>query len=568
MRRDLARNLNHLNSLKQGADLDPELFQSTVRNLLFSYSPQRDAENLSVLSHFFIRHKELICSLIDNGDSTLCKPQSDARPDRQANKSVSSQRAVNSPHNQWLYRLKKLILLNLQYLYKLMFNDSVQQSSNFVPLRLLEVFTSPEFYAKNCRKQDVSRLIKSIWNFLVQKNYFVYMRKIIETKVPVPYDDEVPHTPMERTIYELTVRPLNIELSETLEDRTLVRRIIVSFFREYLAGPFSPIIKFHVFKLINEKLPKLLHFACLSGVLKEASILTTGVNGPEQTEIDHRHDQTVLPADVWTLYALLSISTNQIEDTSFKERLVYLFYVKSLIQHLPNQLKFNEEEEESDGEDDIMEHEGNIEQLERNLIANDTVRMLNSLPNVNCFNSMLKMLNEENVHELLSFSTIGYSLLINNKTTIYENRLLYTLAFNSTFLRQLWKYIITITSAESTTLLIQQISKGIFLNEWKLILPHLSFFCSLFNYLLPTNDDFEFCEDKSSDQKKKFSTMPFSLNELRSMVVILRDVSLGLIELGKSNFFLLLINSFNLPVNLCTPLLLITFDLFSYSVPG
>ena len=411
-----------------------------------------------------------------------------------------------------------------------MFNESVQQSSNFVPLRLLEVFTSAEFYAKNCRKQNVDRLVKSIWNFLVQQDYFVYMRKIIETKVPAPCDDEVPVTPMERTIYELTVRPLNIELGETPEDRALVRRIVVGFFREYLAGPFSPIIKFHVFKLINEKLPKLLHFACLSGVLKEASL------SADCTEIDHQYDQSVLPADVWTLYALLSISTNQIEGISFNERLVYLFFVKSLIQHLPNQLKFNEDEEESDGEEDnAMEHEGCSEQLERNLIANDAIRLLNSLPNVNCFNSMLKMLNEENVHELLSFSTIGYSLLINNKTTIYENRLLYTLAFNATFLRRLWKYIITVTSAESSTLLIQQISKGIFLNEWKLILPHLSFFCSLFNYLLPTNDDFEFCEDKSSDQQKKFSTMPFSLNELRSMVVILRDVSLGLIELGKRN---------------------------------
>ena len=529
LRRDLARNLSHLNILKQSADLDLNLFQSTVRNFLFSYKPQQDADNLSVLSLFFIRHKELICSLIDNGDSTACK-QSDSNH-RTSDSSAGSQ-AVLAEHNQWLYRLKKLILLNLQSLHKLMFNDSVQQSSNFAPLRLLEVFTSVEFYAKHCKEQSGARLIRSIWNFLVQNNYFVYMRKIIETKVPVPCDDDVAYTPMERTIYELTVRPLNIEVS----DRMIIKRIIVNFFREYLVGPFSPIIRFHVFKLMNEKLPKLLKFTCLCGVLSEARIFTAGTNssGQQQAEsIDHQQDQTILPANVWTLYALLFISTNQIENISFNEKLVYLFYVKSLIQHLPNQCKFNEENESDEETDGIMEHDGSSDQFERNLIANDAIKLLNSLSNVNCFNSMFKTLTEDNLQELLSFSAIGYSLLINNKTTVYENRLLYTLAFNSTFLRQLWRYIITVTSAETSTLLIQQISKGIFLTDWKLILPHLSFFCSLFNYLLPTNDDFEFCEDKSLDQKKKFSTMPFSLNELRLMVVILRDVALGLIELGK-----------------------------------
>lgn len=494
--------MNYLNGLKQTNDLDLNLFQSTVRNLLFAYDRKTDSEHLSILSHFFIKHKEFVCNLIDLNEQT-----------NRANQQIT----IYNRTNLWFYRLKKLILLNLESLFKLMFSDSVQQSTNFVPLRILEVFTSNDFYSKNCRKQNVVDLIKSIWSFLVKNNYFLYMRKIIETKIPVPYDEDVPYTPMERTIYELTIRPLNIQYNEE-DDKELLKQLIVEFFKQYLNGPYSPVIRFHVFKLINEHLPRLLELSCLSTVLKE-------LNADNQNEI-------ILPQNVWTLYALLSISSNQIENTSFNERLVYLYYIRDLIQYLPNQSKSTEQD--SDEDEQIEEEISNSDQLERiaiNQIANDSIKLLNSLSNVNSFNSMFKCLNEDNIQELLSFSSIGYSILINNRTSVFENRLLYSLAFNSTFLRQLWKYIITITSTESSTLLVQLISKGILLHEWKLILPHLAFFCSLFNYLLPTNDDFEFYEDKNLNQKT-FSTMPFSLNELRSMVVILRDISLGLIELA------------------------------------
>lgn len=530
LRSDLDQNLNYLNNLKQINELDLKLFETIVRNFLFSYKQQTDVDKLTILSHFFIKHKDYICNSLIDSSSSCTKND------------FSTKQSSSNQINQWLYRLKKLILLNLNNLFKLMFNDNVQQSNNFIPLQLLKIYTSTDFYLKNCKNQNVHKLIKSIWYYLIKNNYFMYMRKIIETKVPVPYDEDVSYTATERSIFELTIRPLNIEFNEQ-EDRPIMKQVIIEFFKQYLNGPFSPVIRFHVFKLINERLPNLLNFSCLANVLKELNSNPSSTNRSSEEQNFHskKHtsleqsnsNQIILPQNVWTLYALLSITQNQVENFSFNERLVYLFYIKNLIQYLPNQSKSTDEDESDEDEDEIMEDSSShLDRSAIKLIASDSIELLNSIPNVNCLNNMFKLLNEDNIQELLSFSTIGYSILINNnRTSIYENRLLYTLAFNSNFLRQLWKYIITVTN-ESNTLLIQLICKGILLNEWKLILPHLSFFCSLFNYLLPTNDDFEFYEDKNSKDRTKFATMPFSLNELRSMGIILRDVSLGLIEMA------------------------------------
>ena len=283
-------------------------------------------------------------------------------------------------------------------------NNDNKQSSNFIPLRLLDVFTSIDFYAKNCRKQNVTKLVKSIWNYVIKNNYFMRMRKIIETKIPSPYDEQsVPYTPLERSIYELTIRPLNIDY-DLNEERLFIKQIVIQFFKQFLNGPFSPIIRFHIFKMINEELPKLFEFKILASVLLD--------NGYE----NNQRQAMILPKNVWTLFALLSICTDQIEHASFNEKLVYLFYIKNLISYLPNQCKSNEQNDSDDDEDGEAMDTNNISNSDQviNQIANDSIKLLNSLPNVNCFNNLTKSLNESHLEELLSLSIMGYSILINN----------------------------------------------------------------------------------------------------------------------------------------------------------
>lgn len=87
------------------------------------------------------------------------------------------------------------------------------------------------------------------------------------------------------------------------------------------------------------------------------------------------------------------------------------------------------------------------------------------------------------------------------------------------------------------------------LADYDKILPQLTLFCALSTYLLPTGkltlslasflcepfnqvDDVEFYEVSQEERNTKFSSMPFTLAELRSMTLTLRDVCIGLIQLA------------------------------------
>lgn len=68
--------------------------------------------------------------------------------------------------------------------------------------------------------------------------------------------------------------------------------------------------------------------------------------------------------------------------------------------------------------------------------------------------------------------------------------------------------------------------------DWSLLLPHLTLFCTLFSYLLPTLDDVEFYQECDQTSNPKTSLMPFSLDELQKMTLTLKDVCIGLISLA------------------------------------
>lgn len=86
----------------------------------------------------------------------------------------------------------------------------------------------------------------------------------------------------------------------------------------------------------------------------------------------------------------------------------------------------------------------------------------------------------------------------------------------------------------SPTSLLQVLSAGIAIpvSEWDKLLPQLTLFCALLTCLLPTVDDVEFYETNYESKSSNFSSMPFMLNELRAMTLIMRDVCVGLIELA------------------------------------
>lgn len=183
-----------------------------------------------------------------------------------------------------------------------------------------------------------------------------------------------------------------------------------------------------------------------------------------------------------------------------------------------------------------------------------------------------------------SLCRLCHHLLVLHPLALHKFRLLYTLAFRSTFLHRLWNLILDtkrpspVASASGAVPLLTVIARGIRTTpgERDQIVPLLTVFSSLFGYLLVTINDTEFYgdrnranqsiiaasqQDKSSISRNSilaenarhhesregtpgFTTqtstssvsssiwMPFTLEELVPMSLSLRDVTIGLVELA------------------------------------
>ncbi len=130
----------------------------------------------------------------------------------------------------------------------------------------------------------------------------------------------------------------------------------------------------------------------------------------------------------------------------------------------------------------------------------------------------------------------------------FSSRLLHSLAFNSNFLRDLWKYISTentVSLFDSVKTYLHLLSHGAASTQnssvdWLEFIPSLTLFCALFNYFLQTLDDVEFfneynnnpLESNTDNLAYNYSVLPFKLNELVSMTSIIRDSCISLIELA------------------------------------
>ena len=115
------------------------------------------------------------------------------------------------------------------------------------------------------------------------------------------------------------------------------------------------------------------------------------------------------------------------------------------------------------------------------------------------------------------------------------------MAFNSNFLRDLWKFISTestVSLFESANTYLHILSSGVQTSsvDWHQFLPPLTLFCALFNYFLQTLDDVEFFNEYLNESQLNmsynYSVLPFKLTELVSMSSVLRDTCISLIELA------------------------------------
>lgn len=136
----------------------------------------------------------------------------------------------NSP-NEWLLRIKRLLMFNIQKLDVLCHND--QSSTIAIPLRVIEIYTTPSIYCET--DLDVINILTSVWRFLVIKGFFQFVRGIIDKKVPEPYEETIKApTPLASSIFDFIMRPLQLQ-TQDFQTRSI---IVTRFFNELLKGPF------------------------------------------------------------------------------------------------------------------------------------------------------------------------------------------------------------------------------------------------------------------------------------------------------------------------------------------
>lgn len=425
--------------------------------------------------------------------------------------------------NIWMYRTQRFLELNVTQI------SAVESNHNqliAIPLRLIEVFTSSSSYLKEFDDHDSRRLVSNIWTHLIRKDYFKKLRCVIDTRVPEPFEEATKSpTQLASSLLELVSQPLNQEYAS--HDGTCY--VILRFFEQLLCGPFSPQIKYLVIPITVSK--KLL-------LLKPEHILNGLLDVPK-TGVENSLSSTLkLPSNLWLMFTVVKICSPQILTSSTRDRLVYVHLLKLLSQYLPEEGR-KEEVVHDDVDDDSREvpmDESDVQMYrDHSVILNEILECINQPNHVQ---SIVTLLDDESPSEaIISLSCLCYAMLSCDVLAVHKYRLLYSLAFKSRFLRKLWQFIRDVSTPSvfgSPTSLLQVLSRGLPLAavEWDHILPQLTLFCSLLAYLLPTVDDVEFYESTSEQKKQKVSSMPFTLVELQSMTLILRDVCLGLIELA------------------------------------
>jgi ubiquitin-protein ligase E3 C len=96
----------------------------------------------------------------------------------------------------------------MQYSLETLLTDTAQSIA--IPLRILEVFTTPEDTGIIIETHS-DLYLKKIFAYLVKNKYFEQVKQLIEAKIPPNSDSlSTPPTPMTKWFLEMIQRPLSI----------------------------------------------------------------------------------------------------------------------------------------------------------------------------------------------------------------------------------------------------------------------------------------------------------------------------------------------------------------------
>lgn len=467
-----------------------------IHRLIIFYSDKKDSQRLNWLSQQLIK---LVNNIVN---------------------------AIINEANHWLYRMKCILHFNIKHLE----TTASQQISIAIPMRIMELYTSADIYKSAANSQNANHILSSIWNYLISHGFFRQMRTLIDNKIPEPFESTTKApTPLSGTLLDLTLRPF--KTVKYSNDR-IISFFIKNFLNDTLKGPFSSQIKNYVLTSISNDIPENLKADYLiDSLLPKYSCDSITIS---------------LSPNIWLLYSSLKLIGTQTPRMNPQYIVKYLHILRCLSSSLSELTKPQLSELHPDLEAEESEAMDTNDSSQQNTLSDaslveEIISMINEPIHVQAITSLIDVHNIINDSEtLISLSCLCHSLLASHPLAVNQYRLLYTLAFKSEFLRVVWKYVTSVSTPSvfgSPTSLLYILSRGLPLAavKWNQILPELTLFCALFSYLFPTLDDVEFYKDVDSEfytTNSLSSTMPFTLQELASMGLTLRDVCIGLVELA------------------------------------
>lgn len=379
----------------------------------------------------------------------------------------------------------------------------------------------------SCSNMADSQFVNECWYFIVMSGHFKNLRSLFDKIDNLAANSEA----IESICKNLLLSPLSLENLSKEHSKVFAR----SFMMDFLVGPLSDSMKKTIFPRIYSSRPIHLNVVTISESFDSAAKSMDSYSF------------------LWLFYSTLKILKTQISSIPVKTFFTVIrAFSEKLSAYLKSKNTFNFEEKHTNDEDEDDEELPNDSEdkseTEFKSFIEEMFEILNDKDFCNTIVRYMDNILEKDKESLVSLCHLCHSMLIFSPVAIHKNRLLHSLAFNSNFLRDLWKYISTentVSLFDSVKTYLHLLSHGAASTQnssvdWLEFIPSLTLFCALFNYFLQTLDDVEFfneynnnpLESNTDNLAYNYSVLPFKLNELVSMTSIIRDSCISLIELA------------------------------------
>uniref|UniRef100_A0A8C6AB73 HECT-type E3 ubiquitin transferase n=1 Tax=Marmota marmota marmota TaxID=9994 RepID=A0A8C6AB73_MARMA len=463
-----------------------------VRQLLFFYKQSEDAKRLIWLYQNLIKHSSLFVKQLDGSERPTC-----------------------------LFQIKRLMSLCCRLLQSC--ND---ESLNVaLPMRMLEVFSSENTYLPVLQDASyVVSVIEQILHYMIHNGYYRSLYLLINSKLPssIEYSD-LSRVPIAKILLENVLKPLHFTYSSCPEGAR--QQVFSAFTEEFLAAPFTDQIFRFIIPALADVQTAFPYEPFLNALLLLESRCSKRSRGAP-----------------WLFYFVLTVGENYLGVLSEEGLLVYLHVLQTFLSQLPaSPAGASSQDSTSDSEDESEEADKPASPEDGRVSAPYiTEECLKKLDTKQQTSALLNLVWRDSASEevFTRMASICHTLMVQHRMMVPKVRLLYSLAFNTRFLRHLWVLISSMTTrmiTGSMVPLLQVISRGspMSFEDSGRIIPLFYLFSSLFSHSLISTHDNEFFGDPTEVVgQRRSSMMPFTLEELVALSRCLRDACLGIIKLA------------------------------------